>query len=386
MKNYKYVILFLVAFGNFLACFTQYQTGSLSTQLINGFSLTSGEFARLTTAQMIPTIFLSIFVGTISDRLGSKKTILIGLTITVISLFLKLNAKSYLLLFITCMGCGLTGTFLNTINSKMINAWFSKEELGVMMGLIQAALSIGQVLALALSGACTYQFIFKISFVMGAILLVLWIIFAKDSDKEIKANKKVNLIDGINDIETVFIGLILFSLFGGFGTISSFLPSKLIANNVAGSLAGQITSITALARLFGSLTFPTILRKTNNEKSLIISLLSVFPILLFLLAITNSQLLISIVVFLIGYIVGGLAPIFFKMPLTIDRISQDNIGAACGLVSTLQILGAVLVPSYICASIAGSNYFLLYCIGAIVSLFALICYLLLQRQIKKYSK
>ncbi|MDO5331765.1 MAG: MFS transporter, partial [Bacillota bacterium] len=185
MKNYKYVVLFLVAFGNFLACFTQYQTGSLSTQLINGFNLNSGQFARLTTAQMIPTIFLSIFIGSISDKLGSRKTILIGLIITVLSLFLKLNSTSYVMLFIACMGGGLTGSFLNTINSKIINSWFEPEELGIMMGIVQASLSLGQVIALAMSGGCTYNFIFKISFIMGLILLILWIVFAKDSDREI---------------------------------------------------------------------------------------------------------------------------------------------------------------------------------------------------------
>jgi len=383
MKNYKYVIMFLVAFGNFLACFTQYQTGSLSTQLIQGFNLTSGEFARLTTAQMIPTIFLSIFVGTISDRLGSKKTILVGLLISVSCLFLKLNARSYTVLFIACMGGGLTGSFLNTINSKMINAWFDPDELGIMMGLIQAALSIGQVLALAMSGACTYEFIFKISFAMGVILLVLWIILAKDSDRETSSNKKISLIDGINDIETVLIGIVLFSIFGGFGTISSFLPSRLIANNVAGSLAGQITSITAIARFAGSITFPRVLRKTKDERKLIIALLIVLPLMLFLLAFVNSAILIGVIVAIVGYIIGGLAPIFFKMPLTIESISQDNIGAACGLVSTLQILGAVLVPSYICATIAGSNYTLLYIVAGVISIFGLVSYLLLQKRINK---
>lgn|GEM_PF-5118434 len=380
-KYYKYILLILVCMGNFIACFTQYQTSVMSKELIEAFNMTSGQFARLTTAQMIPTIFLSLVVGSVADKIGFKKTILIAMCITVSALFLKMSVKQYVLLFALCGLAGFIGTFFNTLNAKIISSEFDPSEMAFNMGLLQASLSLGQVLSLAYAGVLGYKKVFLISFIMAAVLFVLWLTVVKDRKTEV-VSKKINLKDGLRYKEAILAGFILFALYGGFGAITSFLPKKLLSLNLGVSLSGKITSITAVARLVGALTFPFVYKSVRNKNGLVALMLMVFPVLIGSIALINNELILSAIVAFAGYMVGALSPILFALPLRIKSIDKENIGAVGGTLSMLQILGAVTVPSYICGTIAGDNYLLLYLIAGGISFIGFILYLSLNKSIE----
>ncbi len=343
--------------------------------------MTSGQFARLTTAQMIPTIFLSLVVGSVADKIGFKKTILIAMCITVSALFLKMSVKQYVLLFALCGLAGFIGTFFNTLNAKIISSEFDPSEMAFNMGLLQASLSLGQVLSLAYAGVLGYKKVFLISFIMAAVLFVLWLTVVKDRKTEV-VSKKINLKDGLRYKEAILAGFILFALYGGFGAITSFLPKKLLSLNLGVSLSGKITSITAVARLVGALTFPFVYKSVRNKNGLVALMLMVFPVLIGSIALINNELILSAIVAFAGYMVGALSPILFALPLRIKSIDKENIGAVGGTLSMLQILGAVTVPSYICGTIAGDNYLLLYLIAGGISFIGFILYLSLNKSIE----
>jgi len=352
----------------------------MSTQIKSAFNMDAMKFSAITTAQMIPTVLFSLIIGLFVDKVGIKKGVLVALVISTLSLYLKINVQTYNLLFILCMGGGIVGSFFNSVNAKAVNMWFDKKEIPVCMGILQASLSLGQLLSLALCGAYNFRTIYLVTFIIAAIILVLWLLFIKENNNVIE-NNKPNLKEAFKYKESILIGLALFCLFGGFGTITSFLPSKLIADNMSSEKAGLITSICAIARFTGALSFPLITSKLKDSKILEYILLLTAGISVLLIGFVNNYIIISILVFIVGYVVGGITPILFGLPLKIKGIKEDNIASVSGIVSMLQILGAVVVPSYICGLIAGTNYALLYSIGGIIAILSLLLYIMVKKRV-----
>ena len=65
-----------------------------------------------------------------------------------------------------------------------------------------------------------------------------------------------------------------------------------------------------------------------------------------------------------GTVLGAAMPIFFSAPILLEGIGTKYAGSAAGVISTLQLLGAVLIPTYILTPIAGDNYSMLFTLAA----------------------
>ena len=53
-------------------------------------------------------------------------------------------------------------------------------------------------------------------------------------------------------------------------------------------------------------------------------------------------------------------PLMISFPVKSGEISPGEAGISGGIISTLQLLGAILMPSYIIAPITGDNYSLFF--------------------------
>ena len=71
---------------------------------------------------------------------------------------------------------------------------------------------------------------------------------------------------------------------------------------------------------------------------------------------------------LTGTLLGAAMPIFFSAPILLEGIGIRYAGSAAGVIATLQLLGAVLIPTYILTPIAGENYGLLFSLAALCML------------------
>lgn len=72
-------------------------------------------------------------------------------------------------------------------------------------------------------------------------------------------------------------------------------------------------------------------------------------------------------------------PIFLSAPVLLEGLGTKYAGSAAGVISTLQLLGAVLIPTYILTPIAGDNYSLLFMLASICMVIMFLCGLLLPQ-------
>jgi NNP family nitrate/nitrite transporter-like MFS transporter len=66
-----------------------------------------------------------------------------------------------------------------------------------------------------------------------------------------------------------------------------------------------------------------------------------------------------------GFLQSALTPLFLSLPMLLPEIGPVYAGSAGGIISTLQVLGAVVVPTFIITPLAGSNANILFGLEAI---------------------
>ena len=92
-----------------------------------------------------------------------------------------------------------------------------------------------------------------------------------------------------------------------------------------------------------------------------------------------SIFVLHILVLYTGIMLGASMPIFLSAPVLLEGLGTKYAGSAAGVISTLQLLGAVLIPTYILTPIAGENYSLLFMLASICMVIMFLCGLLLPQ-------
>ncbi|SDY97764.1 MFS transporter [Bacillus sp. 166amftsu] len=153
-KNKYYVNSVIVAFFSMFAYFAVLVFVPLLVVEVNGLS--PGEAGMILLSGGAPVAIFSPFVGRISDRLGTKRLIIVGLTIMGIStLFLSTFASgaSSILVSAGVLGAGIAFAFLNSSANNAAVSSLVKEQVGVGMGIFQGALYLGAGTGAGIIGA-----------------------------------------------------------------------------------------------------------------------------------------------------------------------------------------------------------------------------------------
>lgn len=153
-KNKYYVNSVIVAFFSMFAYFAVLVFVPLLVVEVNGLS--PGEAGMILLSGGAAVAILSPFVGRISDHLGAKRLIIVGLTIMGIStLFLSTFASgaSPILVSVGVLGVGIAFAFINSSANNAAVSSLRKEQVGVGMGIFQGALYLGAGTGAGIIGA-----------------------------------------------------------------------------------------------------------------------------------------------------------------------------------------------------------------------------------------
>ena len=102
-----------------VAAYAQYQMNVFSIDLITAYQISASRFAFLFTAPMLPAIFLSIPLGKLSDKIGYRNAIQLGLAFTILGLTGRIFAESYSTLWI-CMAFSGASSITLFVNSARV--------------------------------------------------------------------------------------------------------------------------------------------------------------------------------------------------------------------------------------------------------------------------
>src|SRR5512136_1675785 len=178
---YRWVVLIMAMLTSFIGSYAQFQLPPLAYRLMPALNLTPSDFSALMGGPMTGSIFVCLLGGNLADRFGVKKIVTIGLIFAVIGCTFRYAVSSFWPFWFLTVLAGLASGLLVGNLAKLFGAWFPPAQMGTIMGVCM----VSPVLAMFLGTSTTTLFpsdalAFIFSGVLCLIILILWMIFAKD--------------------------------------------------------------------------------------------------------------------------------------------------------------------------------------------------------------
>jgi len=370
LEPYRWIILAVAMVAGFIGSYAQFQLPPLAYKLIPALHISASQFAALMGGPTTGAIFICILGGTLADRYGVKTVVTVGLVLAVIGCTFRYAVTSFWPFFLLSILAGLASALLTSNLAKLFGAWFPPEQMGTVMGIYM----ISPMLAGFLGTATTALFpsdasAFIFSGVVCLGILILWLILARNKPEGAPALPILPaaryLGKAARSSGIWLAGACMFFVMGSVMTFSDFLPNVL--HNLRGInpvQAGVYGSLATLGGAFGSFMGPVICNRMGVMKPylVIISLLGAA------VAFWSWQLpvgpAIVIALILAGFLQSAITPTIFSLPTLLPEIGPVYAGSAGGIIATMQVLGAVLVPTFIITPLAGPNVTVLFGLAA----------------------
>lgn len=370
----KFYIFISFWLASMVSVYAQFQLNIFGGEIIESYGLTNTQFALLFTSPMIPAILLSLIIGKLSDRIGGKKVVGICLILTVIGLVLRIYADSYILLLLTMMltGFGAIGVTVNVAN--ILKNIFSVNRISLGIGIFTTGAMLAQFIATSTSAIffSSINEAFIVAAILGILITIIWwigiFLFKEEDIEEDKEVEEVKEKKGVNK-GVLLVGLCIMINMGVIITFNTFLPIALEGENLfSKSQIGISAAMISLGNLVGAVLGPIIYSKLKSIKKFLIifgtlgGILSIFTWRLYPVA------LLIIGIFITGLVLGSMMPIYFSAPIYLKGVSKNSISSASGLITTLQLIGAVAIPTYIISPIVKGNFNLMFLIAGLLML------------------
>ena len=391
-----FLVTALLFAAQFIGNYGDYQVAAIPSSIYAAFHLTDMQFSSLITAPMLPCIFLSIVIGLMVDRFGIPKIVGVFLILATLGFVLRHFATNYsvMLIAMALAGCGCM--VVNSNIAKLAASLYPMDKVGTVVGILMAGSNAASALAFATTSMLpSLLVVFLIPTVASVVCVVLWFVFARESlfteNRESAEEEQASVADSLKlcfkSRSLWLAGLTLFLILGGTMVITNFHVSALTSlKGYSEALAGSFNSVSMVGAIFGSIFLPIFVTKKPEKAPLLL-----FVMLLICAATTYGMLAlpawgIYVCSVLNGALRSGIIAVMLMTPVLLKEIGPKNAGTAGGFVITLQLLGCVVVPTYIIVPLGGGSMTAYFILGAVCFLLAAVVCLIFTKTSGAFGK
>lgn len=363
--------LCLMCAAIFASVYAQYQLPAIAGSIIEAFGLSPTQFSSIFSAPMIPTIAFSIIGGILVDKVGVKPVVATCAGITALGVALRIFSRNYALLMFAMILAGFLPTILNGNSGKIFALYYPPEKLSSVIGAFCAcstcAMAIGTATTAMLPGIKT---VFTLSTVLmlivTAALVFLWKVPAPDR-REDRSHDELSVFACIKAVlgnrHIWLIGLVLGMNMAAVMVLNTFLPTALASRGLSDVTAGVYSSIVMVGNAVAAVIVPLVAIKTKKAKQVISLSTLIGAIGVCFAWKCPVGIPLGAALFVSGVAMSGLMPLLMSLPVQLSGIGPAFAGTAGGVVVTLQMLCAVIIPSYVLTPVFGDNLSLLFIAG-----------------------
>lgn len=370
-RPYRWVMLILIALIQISTNFCNIQISALAGNVMEALNLTTAQFGAVSSCSFLGGAICGFICGTLGDRYGIKKVIAITGIISVIGAILRLYSGSFITLFASMFIIGIVMAALNANSAKIIAMWFHPTHMSVAMSIYIACSTVGAVLALSttpvfLVRGMSIRQVYMVGLITVVIAVVLWILLAKvkpEGAPDVKSEPVMKYIKNVIGNRHLWINSVaMFCMMGAFISCSTYMVvGATTVKGMSAIEAGVLSSVSSIVAVPLMLVIPALITKTGYMKAGTILICILGAALLCISWSIPGFGIGAMVLFVLGIsLIGNGIPLMKQWPALLPGIHQDSVGTAGGVQSTMQNLGAFLVPSYILGTIVGSQINLIF--------------------------
>ena len=395
MKNKKKLVFLVAALifcAQFIGNYANYQLAAIPGSIFEAFHLTDTQFSSLMTGPMLPSIFLSIIIGLLVDRFGISSMVGICLAIAAGGLTFRTFATDYKGMLIAMILSGFGCMILNSNLAKIVSSLYPMEKVSKVIGIMMAASTASMAVAYATTAAIpSLKIAFWIPAVVGIVIFVLWLLVARESlfcenkveDDQAAASSaqvKESLLVCVKSRNIWLAGITLMLMLGGAMIISSFHVSAVVElKGYTESYAGTFNTVLMIGSIIGSIFLPIYVTKNPKKTPLMVLLMGIVTAATCVGMVTLPAAGIYICGFFNGAFRSGIIAVMMMIPVMLKEIGPRYAGTAGGFIVTLELIGCVVIPTYIIVPLGGGSYLNYFLIAAVCMLLAsLLCFVLMK--------
>lgn len=333
-----------------------------------------------------PALFTSLGGGIIGDRLGTRRTLIVGCLLAGITGALRGFSYGMVTLGLTAFVFGMVRSVIPMMVHKTCGVWFSSRQLGVANGVVAMGMALGfmagsMVSATVLSpwlGGWRKVLIFY--GIISTVFSILWF-FSKPNTSDAQASMDAHsrslrqTLRHVGKIKDIWLlGVAILGIGGGIQGMLGYLP--LYLRNVGWTEAtadGALAAFHSASMLF-AIPFAFLSDRLGSRKRALIAATLLTIIGCGLLSGTTGKM-VWVAVIIAGLVRDGFMAVFMTMIIEIRGIGADYAGTAFGLVMSFVGLGNLIAPPIgnSLAAIAPGLPFLCWTAFAVVGLSGLSC-------------
>lgn len=293
-------------------------------------------------------LIFSVPTGMLMDRIGRRKTLVLSLVITVLSLALPLISYSYVMMLVSFSLLGIGNTLMQVSINPLVSNLIRGDRLASMMTFGQFVKAIASFIAPILAAWAALHFgdwklLYPI-FMVVAIAAAVWMSFTSIEEEKVSGKPSTfgQCFSLLGD-RFVFLSFLGIMCHVGIDVGTNVTAPKILMERLGMALsdAGYATSIYFLFRTVGALTGSFILAKSSPKKFFIVSVLMLAIGILGLTVATN-QWAIYAFVGLIGYGNSNVFSIVFSQALLHKPDKKNEIS---GLM-IMGLFGGTIFPIF----------------------------------------
>lgn len=319
--------------------------GPLAPFLREEFHLTATQQGFLVAVPLLGGSLFRPLLGMAGDRIGGRRTGLIGLALTLIPLFVGWQvAQTIGHLYVMGLLLGVAGASF-AVALPLASRWYPPEHQGLAMGIAGAGNS-GSLLATLAAPRLAQRFGWEATFglmlVPVVIVMILFAILAKDSPTHRTRQSWQDYAAVLRERDTLWFSCLYGLTFGGFVGFTSFLTTFFNDQyHVSKVSAGDFTTIVIVA---GSLLRPVggwLSDRIGGYRLLLLLLIGVACVLAAAATLPSLPVVIALLFVATGCLGMGNGAVFQLVPQRFAR----RMGLVTGIVGAAGGLGGFFLPS-----------------------------------------
>lgn len=405
LKNSKvqaWIIVFLVWLGAFIASYAQNQLSGMSVQFQEAYGFTGEQYAAIYSASQLLGVFLAFVTGIISDKIGTRKIVLIAGVVVSIACIGRVVGTSFEVQYICNMFSGFTGLFIAVNRSKILGGWFPPAMLALAIGIVSTTTPVANTVGVGLTSLMpSIQFALGTTAFAAILFTVVWFLFGQDASEEMKAVEaaageaveKPSVIKTLAEIVKSpwawILSLAAMFIMAGQVPLMAFTPATL--QTIVGldpAAAGGMTTAVTIGMGIGSVVSPIIVRAIKAFRPVVAVYGVVAAIVIYIGYTMPVGPVMYVVYFIGGFCLGYLMTIIFTYPVMV--FGRDKAATAQGLVQTFLLIGASLFLTNVTLPLAGgaspATFPTIFMIAAIFVVIGAVLLFIIPDQGKKMVK
>jgi MFS family permease len=359
VQNYRWLILAAGTLASTSLAAVQIGIGAIAPELRAQYGLSIGEIGVVlgaTTAGMTVTL---LPWGIVSDRIGERLAIVVGLVGAAVSLGVAARANGFTALVFALVATGALGASVNSASGRAVMHWFAPDERGLALGIRQAAIPLGGFAgALALPAIVSARGVHA-AFAALAVNSIVWAVLAGLVLRERHVEEEIaeELVSPLRDLRMWILcsasGLVL----AGQLAIMAFVV--LFLHDARGLSTAHAALVLAAVQVGGAVVRVVVGRLSDREGRRIPLFIRLSGALAIAIAaaglLVKAPLLVLVPVLVVAGVLGmswnGLS-----FAAAAEAAGARRSGAAIGFQQTVLGVGGIAIPIAFAALVAGGSW------------------------------